>query len=131
MISFERVFVDDLCPKAIAYLDQAIKRTPASTSRLDVTLQMARKYGDIYLVHDEDLIGAVYLLVYSTDKGKVISPVLVGGKNLARWRDALHDFMISKAKENSAIAIRFIARKGWMKAYPMCRNIGTIYEFMM
>lgn len=130
MVRFQRVPVDDLPELAIHYLDMAIKRTPASTSKLDVTLQMARKYGDLYLVMDgEELTGAIYLLIYNTDEGKVLSPVLVGGRNLSRWKNDLFDFLVSELKRVEGIACRFIARKGWMKAYPMCRNIGTIYEF--
>lgn len=130
MAIFERVCVDALPDLAIRYLDKAIKRTPASTSRLDVTLQLARKFGDLYLVKDgEDLIGAVYLLVYNTEHGKVLSPVLVGGRNLSRWKKDLFDFLMAELKRVEGVACRFIARKGWMRAYPMCKNIGTIYEF--
>lgn len=130
MATFERVSVGDLPPLAIHYLDMAIKRTPASTSRLDVTLQMAQKYGDLYLVKDgEFVIGAVYNLIYNTEEGKVISPVLVGGKNLSKWRKDLFDFLFGELTRLDAVACRFIGRKGWLKAYPMCKNIGTIYEF--
>lgn len=132
MITFNRTPVNELSIQAMGYLDRAIKRTPASTSRLDVTLKMAQTYGDVYVVmEDKIMMGAVYLLTYNTDEGKVISPVLVGGIKLSHWQNDLHDFLIGQAKAINAVAIKFIARKGWHKMYPMCKNIGTIYEFRM
>lgn len=89
----------------------------------------ARGIGDIYLIEDGELIGCTYIVAYPTIDGKVLSPVLVGGQKLHRWRDDLHDFLVAELKRIDGEAIRFIARKGWVKKYPMCRNIGTIYEW--
>lgn len=129
MVQFQRTSVDGLTLKAKYYLEQAIKRTPASTSRLDKTLQMAHKFGDLYTVHDGEMIGAIYVLIYDTPEGKVVSPVLVGGIMLHKWRDDLHDFLVAECTRVNGIAVRFIARRGWAKKYPMCKNIGTIYEW--
>lgn len=129
MIEFKRVSVDELTPISLGYLEKAIKRTPASTSRLDITLHIARTYGDLYHVYNGELTGAVYMLIYDTPEGKVISPCLVGGKNLSRWQEDLYQFLLSELKRVNGVACRFIARKGWMKKYPSCKNIGTIYEW--
>lgn len=131
MIEFRRVTVEQLDPKAKHYLSEAVRRTPASTDRIDITLELAKKYGEIYQVYSGELTGAVYILTYDTKEGKVVSPVLVGGKNLSGWQKNLHDFLINEASKLDAVAIRFIARKGWGKLYPMCRNIGTIYELKL
>lgn len=131
MIEFRRVQVDELDPKAVHYLSEAVRRTPASTDRIDITLEMAKKYGELYQVYDGELCGAVYVLTYNTKDGKVLSPVLVGGKSLSHWQQDLHDFLVGEANKLDAVAIRFIARKGWGKLYPMCRNIGTIYELKL
>ena len=62
--------------KAVKFLEEAIKRTPASTSNLAVTLEIAAKgYGNIYLVvSGDDIIGTIYLLTYDTENGKILSP---------------------------------------------------------
>lgn len=131
MIEFRRVTVDELDDKSKHYLSEATRRTPASTDNIDITLEMAKKYGEIYTVHNGELTGAIYVLTYNTKEGKVLSPVLVGGKNLGKWQSDLHDFLVGEASKIKAVAIRFIARKGWQKMYPMCKNIGTIYELKL
>lgn len=123
--------IDNLPTEAIKYLSDAIRRTPASTSRLDITLDMARKgYGDIYLVKDADaLIGAVNILVYDTPEGRIVSPFLVGGIRMHSWAAALKDFTFKFCESINAIAIRCIARKGWNKLYPMGKVVGYVYDY--
>lgn len=129
MIEFRRVAVDDLLPQARKYLAEAVRRTPASTDRIDITLEMAKKYGEIYTVYDTQLTGCLYLLTYNTKEGKILSPVLVGGKNLKKWRNELFNFLADELKKVDGVAVRYIGRKGWLKTFPTCRNIGTIYEW--
>lgn len=136
MIRFQKIpptEIDNLDPLAVKFLDEAIKRTPASTSRLDVTLDIAKKgYGNIYTIHDEDsLVGATYLLVYPTPQGKVVGIVLLGGRKLESWKHAYYNFAVDFANKLDAIAIRFISRDGWGKKYPMCKRIGGIYELKL
>lgn len=123
--------VDALPFEAVEFLDNAIKRTPASTACLDMTMDIARKgFGNIYIVMDEEeIVGATYILSYDTPEGKIISPVLLGGKNMKKWRDDYFNFITNFARTLSSPYIRFVARKGWERFYPMCKNIGTIYEF--
>lgn len=129
MTDFIRVSVEQLNATSRHYLAEAARRTPASTDRIEITLEIAKKYGEIYEVYKSGLIGCIYVLTYNTKEGKVLSPVLVGGKDMGLWQQDLYDFLVAEAKKLDAVAIRFIARKGWGKLYPMCRNIGTIYEW--
>lgn len=136
MIKFLHVapeYIDQMPALAVDYLQQAIDRTPASTSRLDITLDMAKKgYGGVYLICEEDaLVGATYVLSYDTKEGKVISPVLLAGKNMRHWHKDYYDFIMSLAKSVNAVAVRSIGRKGWLRKFPMGKNIGTIYEYML
>jgi hypothetical protein len=124
--------LDHIPEQAIKYLQQAIDRTPASTSRLDIIMEIAKKgFGDVFLImNDDDLTGVCYLLTYDTKDGKVLSPVLVGGKNMSKWKTDFHDFLYKIAENmNERHIVRFIARKGWGRAYPDCKIIGHIYEF--
>lgn len=122
--------INDLPPLALEYLENAIIRTPASTERLDVMLDIARKgYGNTYLIYDgEDLKGAAYILTYDTKHGKVVSPVLIGGNDMDSWdadaKSALKQFCILQ----NASTIYFIGRKGWKKKYPAAKIIGYVYE---
>ncbi len=122
--------VDEIPAQAIKYLEDAVIRTPASTSRIDVTMDIAKKgYGNIYLIHiDQKLTGACYLLVYPTKLGKVIAPVLVGGDNMHLWHDDFYDFVQEFSRKLEGHKIRWIGRKGWHKAYPKSRVIGYVYE---
>lgn len=117
--------------QAVKYLEQAILRTPASTSKLDFTLQVAAKgFGAVYLVMDgKKLVGATYILTYDTRDGKVISPVLVGGKNMSRWRKDYWDFVHAQGEKVKANYSRFISRTAWKKVYPECKVIGYVYEY--
>lgn len=134
MIKFLHILpcdLDSLPEMVVKWLQNAIDRTPASTSRLDITLDIAKKgYGDMFIVTDgEDMTGVCYLLTYDTKDGKVLSPVLVGGKNLSRWKQDFHDFLYKVSGNiNKEHIVRFIARKGWGKKYPECKVIGYIYE---
>lgn len=134
MIRFELVPPADIHAlpiQAVKYLERAILRTPASTSNLDFTLQVASKgFGAVYLVFDDDkLTGATYILTYDTSEGKIISPVLVGGKNMERWRKEYWDFIFGLGVDSKSSFSRFISRTGWKKRYPKCRVIGYIYEY--
>ena len=123
--------LDSLPEIAITWLQNAIDRTPASTSRLNITLDIAKKgYGDIFLITaGEEMTGVCYLLTYDTKDGKVLSPVLVGGKNMSRWKKDFHEFLYKVAERiNPEVIVRFIARKGWGKEFPDCKVIGHIYE---
>lgn len=122
--------IDLLHPKAIQYLQDATDRTPGSVSRLDVTLDIAKKgYGNIYLIFDENtLTGVAYILVYPSPRGKIVSPILVGGDNMRSWQKDFYDFIQDFARKLNAVKIRWIGRKGWMKAYPKSKVIGYVIE---
>lgn len=111
------------------YLEDAIKRTPGSTSKPEVFWQIAQKgYGNIYLIYDGIiLMGATYLLVHDTDKGKVVGIVLLGGKKLKKWSGAYYDFIREFQIKVNAVTVRCIARDGWFKIFP-CKRIGGIFE---
>lgn len=133
MITFQKILPDgiaDLPVKAIHYLQQAINRTPASTSRLDVTLDIARKgYGNMYAVYDErKLTGMCYLLLYDSPEGKIASPCLIGGDNMRIWKRDFHKFLYEFCQLSGAIKCRWIGRKGWAGAYPKSKVIGYIME---
>ncbi len=133
MITFQKIppeLIPQLSEQAIKYLDDAIKRTPASVSRLDVTLDMAAKgYGNVYAVYDDGIFtGICYLLVYPTDAGKVVSPCLIGGDNMKAWRKDFHKFLYEFCCLSNAVKVRWIGRKGWAKAYPHSKVIGYIME---
>lgn len=133
MITFLKVLpneIDFLSPQAVEYLQNAIDRTPASTSRLDVTIDIAKKgYGNVYLIfNDNELTGVAYILVYSSLKGKVVAPVLVGGDNMHIWQQDFFDFVNNFSMKLGADKVRWIGRKGWKKAYPKARVIGYIFE---
>lgn len=125
--------IDILPPLAVKYLEQAIKRTPASTSRLDITLDIARKgYGNIYLIFDGAiLMGATYLVVYPTDKGKVLGIILLGGTKIKRWKDDYYKFATSFGRNVGAYKINYIGRDGWGPVFPMCKRVGSIFELTL
>ncbi len=133
MITFQKILPENISGlpiKVIRYLQDAIKRTPASTSRLDVVLDIAKKgYGNLYTIYDEKrLIGACYLLIYDTPEGKIVSPCLVGGDNMRTWRKDFHKFLYEFCLLTNAIKVRWIGRKGWAKAYPNSKVIGYVME---
>jgi len=132
-ISFQKILpenLDQIPIQAVKYLETAIIRTPASTSRLDVTLEIAKKgYGNVYLIYmDRVLLGACYILVYPTKKGKVIAPVLLAGDFMELWYEDFREFLYDFSKKLDAYKIRWIGRKGWAKAFPKSRVIGYVYE---
>lgn len=122
--------IDKLPVRAIEYLYDAIRYTPASTSRLDVTLDIAKKgYGNIYLIYNGGkLTGAAYLLVYDTPQGKVVAPVLLGGDNMNIWRDDWYHFVFQFSSKIGAKKVKWIGRKGWHRAFPKSRIIGYVME---
>jgi hypothetical protein len=133
VITFRKIApnnIDSLPKTAIRYLDEANRRTPASASRIDVTLDIAKRgYGNIYLIYNGDwLAGACYILTHDTPKGKVVSPVLVGGKNMHIWHDDFYNFIQEFSKLVGAVKIHWMGRKGWLKAYPKSRVIGYVFE---
>lgn len=133
MIIFQKILpenIDSLPSEAVKFLDDAIKRTPASTSRLDVTLDIAKKgYGNIYTISNNGfLVGCCYLLVYDTPRGKVVSPVLLGGEYMYVWQDDFYEFLYDFCQKVEAVKVRWIGRKGWSKAWPKARVIGYTFE---
>lgn len=133
MITFRKIQpegIDSLPAAAIRYLREANRRTPANTSRIEITLEIAKKgYGNIYLIYNGVwLCGACYILVYDTDEGKITAPILVGGDNLHLWHDDFYNFIQEFSRMVNAVKIHFIARKGWLRAYPKSRVIGYVFE---
>lgn len=133
MITFRKILpaaIDKLPVRAVNYLDEAIRYTPASTSRLDVTLDIAKRgYGNIYLIYDDGrLTGASYLVVYDTPQGKVVAPVLLGGDNMQRWQDDWYHFVFQFSSRIAATKVKWIGRKGWHRAFPKSRVIGYVME---
>lgn len=114
---------------AIKFLEDAIRRTPASTSKPEIFWEIAKKgYGNIYLIYDgTKLMGATYLLIHDTDKGKVLGIVLLGGQKLKKWSGAYYDFIREFQIKTKSIAVRCMAREGWFKIFP-CKRIGGIFE---
>ena len=104
--------VDALPFEAIEFLDRAIKCTPASTARLDITMDIARKgFGNIYIIMDEEeIVGTTYILSYDTPEGKIVSPVLLGGKNMKKWRDDYFNFITNFLTTNDAVCL--VANEG-------------------
>lgn len=118
-----------LPPLAVKFLEDAIKRTPGSTSKPEIFWELVKKgYGNIYLIYDGIiLMGATYLLVHDTDKGKVVGVVLLGGRKLKKWNNAYVNFVREFQLMVGAISVRSIARLGWGKVFP-CKQIGGIFE---
>lgn len=114
---------------AVKFLEDAIKRTPGSTSRPDVFWGIAKKgYGNIYLIYDGMLlVGATYLLVHDTPEGKVIGIVLLGGKRMRKWIEQYYNFIREFQILTKAVCVRFIGRDGFAGVVP-CKRIGGIYE---
>lgn len=133
MITFQKIppeRVEFLPELALKYLETAIKRTPASASRLDITLELAKRgNGNIYLIcSDYILTGICYLIACDTTEGKVVCPCLVGGDNMRHWLDDFHKFVYEFAQSINAHKVRWIGRKGWAKAFPKSQVIGYIFE---
>src|SRR6185503_1418195 len=116
---------------ALKFIENAVKRTPANTAKTQEVIKNIRSnYGDLFLVlNNYRTTGIVYIHTYYTDNGKVICPVLVGGEKIREWQPNLRTFLIEMKERTNAFSIDFIARKGWHKLYPECRNIGTIYRY--
>lgn len=129
MVTFRRIEAKELPPLAIQFLQEAINRTPGSTARLDLTLDMAAKgFGDLYLIEDGELIGCMYILTYTAKARKVVCPVLIGGRNMRKWHAEAEEFVIAGAKRINAL-IRAVGRRGWRKRFPQSKVIGYIYEY--
>lgn len=133
MITFQKIApekVKKLPSIAIKYLEEAIRRTPASTSRLDVMLDVAEKgYGNVYVVYDDArIMGVTYLLTYDTPEGKVLGIVLLGGRRMGLWKDDYYWFIMKFCAMSGCRMINYLARKGWLKMFPKARIIGYIYE---
>lgn len=133
MITFQKILPEDiinLSPLALYYLQQASDRTPASTGRFDVTLDIAKKgYGNIYLIfNDNELTGCCYIMVYPSKVGKIVAPILVGGSHMESWNADFYEFVQDFSRKLDAHKIRWIGRKGWKKAYPKSKVIGYVYE---
>lgn len=129
MISFSRTI--DPSEIAIRYIKIAVKRTPANTAEASALIRNIRNNkGDLFLILDNyNTVGIVYIITYPTVEGRIICPVLVGGENIKLWHNDLRRFLIDLKQRSKAIAINFIARKGWERLYPECKNIGTIYQY--
>lgn len=114
---------------AVKYLEDAINRTPGSTSRPDVFWDIAKKgYGNIYLIYDGMmLMGATYLLVHDTPEGKVVGIVLLGGRKMRLWIKEYYNFVREFQILTNSVCVRFIGRDGFAGVVP-CRRIGGIYE---
>lgn len=123
-------FMHTLYPnkKAIKYLDDAIKRTPGNVTKLETVLSnIKNKNGDLFLIEEDcRTIGIVYMIYYR--ENKILCPVLVGGIERKKWQPELQVFLVNMATNIKAKTIQFVARKGWKKLYPVCRDIGTVYE---
>lgn len=133
MITFLKILpeeIEHLPAQAIKYLDDAIKRTPASVSRLDVTLDIAKKgFGNIYTIsNNNQLVGCCYILIYDTPKGKIVAPVLLAGEYMYVWQDVFYDFLYDFCQKINAVKVRWIGRKGWSRAFPKARVIGYTFE---
>lgn len=129
MISFLRT--NDPSEVAIRYIERAVRRTPANTVKASVVIDNIRNnMGDLFLIlNNYRTVGIVYLTVDYTDEGKVLCPLLVGGDNIREWHDDLFKFIVDIKVRMKAVAIHFIARKGWHKSFPMTKVIGHIYEY--
>lgn len=123
---FQKTDISALSAIALEYLRKANVRTPGTITDFDFLMKVASKgYGEFYEIYDKELVGAMYVVIYK--EKKVICPVLVGGKQLHKWRNDLYQFLVGESDKIQG-TIRFIARLGWSKKYPMCKKIGSIYE---
>lgn len=124
MISYQRIDTFPLPFPVLNYLDQAIKRTPATVSKIEDVIRAAmQQNGVIYAVlSDGDVIGAIYLRRYV----RTICPVLIGGKNMEKW--GFYEFMYKLCKESGIEKVQWIGRKGWKGLFPKSSVIGHVYE---
>ena len=115
--------------KAITYLDAALRRTPANCDTLpEILASLPQSMAQIYLIYDgEEMMGATILQQYDASDGKVLSPLLLGGRHISSWRGAYQAWLSSMADSMNA-SIEFIGRRGWGKLFPMYKEIGTVYH---
>lgn len=134
MIRFEHVppeDIDALPADALRYLENAVRRTPNNKYNLSQKLLVARNgFGGVFLIFDDEtLIGCTFIITYDMDDGKVISPVLLGGKDFRRWKTEYWDFVYALGMDARAVYARFSSRAGWARMYPACKKQGNIYEY--
>lgn len=124
-------FLHTLYPQknAIKYISDAIRRTPGNIETVESILaKIKNRQGDLFLIQKEKAtIGIVYLEFYK--KASVLCPVLVSGSHRKEWQRNLYIFLFDMRRTVKADSVIFVARKGWEKLYPMCKVVGSVYEY--
>ena len=115
--------------EAITYLEKAINATPGNDLRLaDVLDEAALDCGLIYLIKiKRELFGVTYTVLGKGLYGTILNVVLLGGKQMHRWKLDYRAFIIDLMKLFNCQQVCFIGRDGWQKIFPEAKPVGTIF----
>lgn len=128
-VQFRLTASNDLTPRALAWLQVSLDKTPNNETALQEILS---RDGEFYLVvneissvTDEIPIGCIYLEWLP----EILNIVLLGGDNIKPWRDDLHNFLVNLIRERGITTIMFCGRYGIGKLFPQFKAIGTLYTY--
>ena len=114
-------------PHVMAMIGAASDRTGISDFR---TLAHKVSDGDALLwiaTDGEQILGVIATQLKIVNRDKICEILACGGAEMSRWIGFLpriEEF----AKAEGCSAVRFLGRKGWLRALPSYRQIGVIAE---
>lgn len=80
----------------------------------------------IYSVWGDDLLGGFCLTLRETPR--VLTMLLLGGKDLHLWRDDLVEFLQNKAKKLQCTEFYMMGPLAWGKLFPELDLVSCVYH---
>ena len=120
--------VDILEPEAVEYLDRAsgeIHGYFSSKHALDAAKAGA---GMLFKAQENGILGCFYISFRQYPVGRVMSVILLGGRDFESWGVQLHEFLTALALKNGAVEFTMMGRKGWAKIFPDFEHLACIYR---
>ena len=127
---FERHRPENLPEQAAEWLRMAAKRTEIGYIDADEYIKASGMTNDVQLYTiecDGELCAAFCLTFRETAKGIVMQLVLLGGKDVKKWRDALVEFMEATAAKFSCVWFTMMGPDAWGKLFPEIKKHVCIF----
>lgn len=74
----------------------------------------------------EEVIGAVVTQIMIYPRGKLVNVFLLGGNNIKMWKDKMAEKIEKFAREEGALYLQAIGRRGWTPLFPEMMETATI-----
>lgn len=132
MVSFEEIPASDLDDQCIEWLEQAASGFGGMVSVQNCVDQSHNGIGKFILAKKAiKLRGVFYLTFTQQEFGRVMTLLLLGGEDIAEWRDELAEFLYEFAHLHHVDQFFYMGRKGFSRLWPELEECARVYRVIL